>query len=233
MKTLLLLLILPLCAVAQQPSPKSAPIPQASPEKPVLADPTNANRFWILGKSGETIRLDNLRIQWAEGIQGYNFERGNFELSAADLHESTRRHFKMGEFAPPPTAEELERQEKLRIVMESRVVDAEVIRSANAAKAAQIAADNATAARQQRELAAAQRAQASAAAASSPLANFQRVLAQQPQPVPSTEITVKSPALDAIAEQMRLDRVRQQVQQARKENRPYYVSPADARALGF
>lgn len=199
----------------------------------MLADPTNAHRFWILGKDGETIRLDNLRIQWAEGIQAYSFERGNFELSAADLHESTRRHFQMGEFAPPPTAEELERQEKLRIVMESRVVDAEAIRRANAAKAAQIAADNATAGRQQRELAQVQRANAAAAAASSPMATFQRALAQQPKPAPSTEITVKSPALDAIAEQMRLDRVRQQVQQARREGRAYYVSPADARALGY
>lgn len=198
----------------------------------MLVDPQNPSRVTVLGSAGQAIVIDSLKMSWAGGLSGYSFDRGSFDLAPSDLHEATRRHYKMGEFAVPDHAA-AERDLRIQKETAARSANAEAARSIAAARRAQIAADNALAAKQQRELAEAQRARAAAQAQTSPVSTYQRLITQQPQPAPSTEITVNSPALDAIAEQMRLDRLRQQVQQARREGRPYYVSPADARALGF
>lgn len=198
----------------------------------MLVDPQNNSRITVLGSAGQSIVIDSLKMQWAGGLSGYSFDRGSFDLAPSDLHEAARRHFKMGEFAVADVAA-AERDRRIQKETAARAATTEAMRAQAAARQSQINADNALAAKQQRELAEAQRARAAAAAANSPMAVYQRKLAQQPKPAPTTEITVNSPALDAIAEQMRLDRVRQQVQQARREGRPYYVSPADARALGF
>jgi len=198
----------------------------------VLVDPQNPSRITVLGSAGQPIVIDSLKMQWAGGLSGYSFDRGSFDLAPSDLHEATRRHYKMGEFAVPDYAA-AERDLRIQKETAARAANADAARAIAQAKQAQIDVDNALAAKQQRELAEAQRARAAAAAANSPMAVYQRTLAQQPKPVPTTEITVNCPALDAIAEQLRLDRLRQQVQQARREGRAYYVSPADARALGF
>lgn len=192
-------------------------------EQPVLLDAANPDKVTLLAADGTAIQVDKIL-----GVRGHELRviqgAAITKIPAYKLHMGVRKHYQMAT-TEAELAESLERQSVDDVV---RAQEAVALRQQNAQITAQ---QNAEAGKAIREAEASKVAAQSAAQQNSAMAAYQRQLSLQPAApaAPSGE----AQAMNKIAEELRLQRLAAEAQAARAEGRSFYISPADARKLGF